>query len=378
MADSNNGDKISCSTTGQETDISKKNDLIYNMLGSATSGAIARAPFHPLDTIKAKLQVQQTVLNQNIQGASYALKDSSMAFHSDPHSQSRILPKLRSKLPYFGKFIAGDPFKYTLDRHSMLFSNSFDGLRRVLLREGVAGLYRGITVSVLAGCPATCLYFTGYEFTRRKLSEYDYFAQRSYISDFLGGFMAEIGSCILWVPIDVIKERMQVQSLISPDKRYHGITDAFRKMFANEGIHGLYRAYGATIASFGPFSAIYLMLYEQFKFVCVKQLYDDDIGVHELPAWTLATCACASGAISAVVTNPLDMVKLRMQVQRGGIYEFGYRNIVDGLTKLAKYENFGSMFHGAGARVAFWVPNLAVNLTLYETCTRFYKKNFTF
>jgi hypothetical protein len=37
-----------------------------------------------------------------------------------------------------------------------------------------------------------------------------------------------------------------------------------------EGAGGLYRAYGATVASFGPFSAFYFMFYEQFKGMLVK------------------------------------------------------------------------------------------------------------
>jgi hypothetical protein len=34
---------------------------------------------------------------------------------------------------------------------------------------------------------------------------------------------------------------------------------------ASEGIKGLYRAYAATVFSFGPFSALYFMLYEHIK-----------------------------------------------------------------------------------------------------------------
>ncbi len=67
----------------------------------------------------------------------------------------------------------------------------------------IAGLYRGVTVSEIAGCPASCLYFTSYETTRRKLNGYKYFQENKYLSDFIGGFMAEVVSCMLWIPIDV-------------------------------------------------------------------------------------------------------------------------------------------------------------------------------
>ena len=66
------------------------------------------------------------------------------------------------------------------------------------------------------------------------------------------------------MPVDVIKERRQVQANMKAYE-YRGDVDAFRQIMKTEGLHGLYRAYGATVASFGPFSAFYFMFYEHFK-----------------------------------------------------------------------------------------------------------------
>ena len=41
--------------------------------------------------------------------------------------------------------------------------------------------------------------------------------------------------------------------------------DAIRQVMRTEGTRGLYRAYGATVMSFGPFSALYFLFYEKFK-----------------------------------------------------------------------------------------------------------------
>jgi len=41
--------------------------------------------------------------------------------------------------------------------------------------------------------------------------------------------------------------------------------DAIYTIRKTEGITGLYRAYGATVASFGPFSALYFLFYEKLK-----------------------------------------------------------------------------------------------------------------
>jgi hypothetical protein len=79
------------------------------------------------------------------------------------------------------------------------------------------------------------------------------------------GILAEAFSCVLWVPVDVIKERMQVQKQRSSPYYYRNTFHAITKIMETEKISGLYRGYGATMLSFGPFSALYFMFYEQSK-----------------------------------------------------------------------------------------------------------------
>ena len=47
--------------------------------------------------------------------------------------------------------------------------------------------------------------------------------------------------------------------------QYKNDVDAVRQILKTEGMRGLYRAYGATVMSFGPFSALYFLFYEKFK-----------------------------------------------------------------------------------------------------------------
>ena len=101
--------------------------------------------------------------------------------------------------------------------------------------------------------------YSSYELAKR----YHPFAESSpFVAHFSAGLIAECFSCILWVPIDVIKERLQVQSSLpqtaSSALRYRGNLSAIQTIARTEGIRGLYKGYGATVASFGPFSALYL------------------------------------------------------------------------------------------------------------------------
>lgn len=82
----------------------------------------------------------------------------------------------------------------------------------------------------------------------------------------------------MFVPVDVIKERLQVQSVLvteqarsnklgmisAPFVPYKHSLDAFTSIVRNEGLRGgLYRGFGVTLLSFGPFSALYFLFYEK-------------------------------------------------------------------------------------------------------------------
>ena len=66
-----------------------------------------------------------------------------------------------------------------------------------------------------------------------------------------------------------MKERLQVQSKINTYK-YTSDLNALTQVFKTEGFRGLYKAYPATVLSFGPFSALFFMFYEQLKGFLVK------------------------------------------------------------------------------------------------------------
>jgi len=238
--------------------------------------------------------------------------------------------------------------------------------------------------------------------------------------------MAEAAACVLWVPVDVVKERLQVQqqlkemmeapagarqaasvaaalpsvaaaaesahggSSMPPPRLYRGNVDAILSIWRHEGLRGVYRGYGATLASFGPFSAIYFSGYEQCKDLLLHWTMQQQQQQHpraspsgagtassaaaaaaappELGFLGLALCGGVAGSVATVLTNPLDLVKLRMQVQRGrsGL-QFGYRNVWHGLATLVAQEGVGALFKGAATRCLFHIPSTAITIALVDT-----------
>jgi hypothetical protein len=357
---------------------------------------LARIPLHPLDTVKAKMQVQQQFTRHGTHAGSVAAAAAAAA--------------ATPSLPYRSFF---QLFPHTY-RHE----------------GGLRGLYSGFGITFVGSGPAACLYFTSYETSKEVLGSMPLFQQQAqFFTHFLSGLLAECASCVLWVPIDVVKERLQVQEQLKemmmaskppssgpsglpsataasssrhpPALLYRGNLDAIRTIARTEGLRGVYRGYGATVASFGPFSAIYLSGYEQFKELYGKWLLPplkpeeiaaaataasshthaadgSPAGVvppRELPFYVYALSGASAGGVASVLTNPLDLVKLRMQVQRGNSgFTFGYRHIVHGLATIVREEGAQALFKGAAARCMFHIPSTALTIAMFDTLRNYFTR----
>lgn len=77
-----------------------------------------------------------------------------------------------------------------------------------------------------------------------------HYTNDSFAVHFASGMLAESVACIIYVPVDVIKERMQVQ-YAGGKQNYKSSFDAVRQIAKQEGLAGVYKGYGATLSSFG-------------------------------------------------------------------------------------------------------------------------------
>ena len=142
-------------------------------------------------------------------------------------------------------------------------------IRDTLRLEGWRAFYRGVGPVVVGGVPGVCLYLTTYEYVKETLS------RSTHVSPFLvymtSALTAETICCIIFVPVDVVKERMQVtRDSTSAKHPYTSSFQALRHILQTEGIRGIYKGYGATLASYGPFACIYFVLYEELKTAWAK------------------------------------------------------------------------------------------------------------
>jgi len=67
--------------------------------------------------------------------------------------------------------------------------------------------------------------------------------------------------------------------------------------------------------------------------------------------------ASTSGITSGIICNPIDLAKIRMQVDRRSIGEeyeghtFGYRNVLHGVYRIYQTEGFSGLYKGSFMRI---------------------------
>lgn len=208
---------------------------------------------------------------------------------------------------------------------------------------------------------------------------------------------AEAFSCLIFVPVDVTKERLQVQRLVSTASKtvaesshsascsrsasapptYSGSLDAIRVIAKTEGILGLYKGYYVTLASFGPFSALYFMFYEKARSALAAATSHHDPA--KLPAALTLSASAIAGAAASVITCPLDTAKLRLQTQRRlhpgeAVPEGHLKGVVDTLRSLWREDGVQGLFRGAGARMLFHTANTCITFTAFEECRKLAQK----
>lgn len=136
----------------------------------------------------------------------------------------------------------------------------------------------------------------------------------------LGSIAGAIGATIVY-PIDLIKTRMQAQRVLI----YKSSIDCAMKVLSKEGIRGLYSGLGPQLVGVAPEKAIKLTVNDMARSFFTNKITKKIDWYYEV-----ASGACA-GACQVIFTNPLEIVKIRLQVQ--GSYDASERLSAMGLIR---------------------------------------------
>ncbi|XP_076092098.1 electrogenic aspartate/glutamate antiporter SLC25A13, mitochondrial-like isoform X1 [Mytilus galloprovincialis] len=124
---------------------------------------------------------------------------------------------------------------------------------------------------------------------------------------FLGSIAGATGATAVY-PIDLVKTRLQNQrSAMVGELMYKNSWDCFNKVLRHEGARGLYRGLGPQLVGVCPEKAIKLTMNDFMR----DQLMNKD---GSLPLWAEMVAGGTAGASQVMFTNPLEIVKIRLQV----------------------------------------------------------------
>ena len=274
---------------------------------------------------------------------------------------------------------------------------TFAHMVRLHEERGLRALYRGFGWNVLGGVPSEIAYYVGYTKAKNAMLSTQMGKSNPSAVYLIAGAMADVLSVLLWVPADVISQRLMVGGAQDPASRCScalppsaarapllpvsgaaaaaaeasaspamvgsssvvsraaadvAVADAssgvavtaaestggqvVRDLVRAEGLNGLWRGASITMVSYAPHSAVWWLTHEQAKagFSRRFRTADDHAGV-------LGLSGAMAGVTSTIATNPLDVVKTRVQcsempqtvghVLREILSEAGWRGLYSGV-----------------------------------------------
>ncbi|XP_049356946.1 nicotinamide adenine dinucleotide transporter 2, mitochondrial [Solanum verrucosum] len=165
-------------------------------------------------------------------------------------------------------------------------------------------------------------------------------------------------------PLDVIKTRLQVHGLpqVSQSGRQGSvIVTSLQNILRAEGFRGLYRGLSPTLTALLPNWAVYFTVYRHLKDSLHSHV--DSSGQLKIGANMLA--AAGAGAATSITTNPLWVVKTRLQTQgmREGVVP--YKGILSALIRITHEEGIRGLYSGLLPSLA-GISHVAIQFPAYE------------
>ncbi|XP_050673747.1 solute carrier family 25 member 44 [Leptidea sinapis] len=243
-----------------------------------------------------------------------------------------------------------------VQRKKEAYKGVSDAISKIYASEGMSGLYRGFWLSsfqIISGV----FYISTYEGVRHELGKYDINAKmKSFVA---GGCASLVGQTVI-VPFDVLSQHLMVLGLVkgSPDgvknKKVNPLglnleqrmsksalaKEVAVRVYRLHGPLGYYRGYAASLAAYVPNSALWWALYTA---------YQDEL-LRVSPSWiSHLFVQCVAGTLggftTTILTNPLDIVRARLQVEGVG----SMRQVFNELWKEEGF--FGLYAKGLSARL---------------------------
>jgi solute carrier family 25 aspartate/glutamate transporter 12/13 len=151
---------------------------------------------------------------------------------------------------------------------------------------------------------------------------------------------------------------MQNQRKMVGELLYKNSWDCFRKVIRNEGVLGLYSGLAPQLVGVAPEKAIKLTMND-----LVRRLIQDP-KTKEIPLSGEILAGCVAGGSQVIFTNPLEIVKIRLQVQGEAAKQAGEMVKASALT-IVRQLGFRGLYKGAAACLLRDIPFSGIYFPIY-------------
>ncbi|MCL7027906.1 hypothetical protein MKW94_017303 [Papaver nudicaule] len=162
-------------------------------------------------------------------------------------------------------------------------------------------------------------------------------------------------------PLDVVRTRFQVNDgRVTHIPLYKNTVNALLTIGRTEGMKGLYAGFHPAVLGSTVSWGLYFFFYNR-----AKQRYSKG-GTEKLSAGYHLVSAAEAGGLVCLFTNPIWLVKTRLQLQTPLHQTRPYSGFYDALRTILREEGVSALYKGMGPGLLLQVSHGAIQFTVYE------------
>ncbi|XP_015112610.1 mitochondrial glutamate carrier 1 [Diachasma alloeum] len=246
-----------------------------------------------------------------------------------------------------------------------MYASMFDCFKKTYKAEGYFGMYKGSGVNILLITPEKAIKLTANDMFRHYLSPGP--GQPLPLErEMLAGGSAGACQIVITTPMELLKIQMQDAGRVAAAAKSAGKSvpkisawSLTQQLFKKRGIMGLYQGTGATALRDVTFSVIYFPLFARLNDLGPKR--EDGSSVF----WCSFLAGCTAGSTAALLVNPFDVIKTRLQAINKAPGEPTYNGVLDCIMTTLKNEGPTAFFKGGACRMIVIAPLFGIAQTVY-------------
>jgi len=268
-------------------------------------------------------------------------------------------------------------------RFTSQFRGIFDALYYIQNKEGVSGLFRGHSATLLRIFPYSAINFYSYEMGKRYLSRGNDF---SWWKRFCTGAFAGVTAVTITYPLDILRVRMAYEMGISgknSERPFQLISRSLRKLLMEADslkvprLAGLYQGYLTTVMGMVPYAGASFSTYETLNrlyssYIIKSSMIPSDSGaqIFEAPVICKLFFGMIAGAVAQTIAYPFDVIRRRRQLKEIATHlPTVYR---DSTLTILRYHLFSKslreLFTGLSINYLKVAPTTGISFMVYEMC----------